>query len=189
MGCKFLNYITMYCLVFFALLLISLPASVKGEERITFKFGHCCSINGPYHIVAEKFKELIASRSDGILMAHLFPNHQLGNEREMIDGVSAGIIQAAVITNAPFGTFQYKMMRFDLPFMFKDRTHAHEVLDGPLGRDALKSLGTIGIKGLAFAEGGFRHIITKQVPISRPDDLSGIKFRVMETPIYIATNC
>jgi tripartite ATP-independent transporter DctP family solute receptor len=138
-------------------------------------------------MVAEKFKELIAFRSNGILKAQVFPNHQLGNEREMIEGVSSGIIQTAVITNAPFGTFQYKMMHFDLPFLFKDRAQAHEVLDGPLGRDALKSLETISIKGLAFAEGGFRHIITKGVPISHPNDLKGISFRVMETPVYMAT--
>jgi tripartite ATP-independent transporter DctP family solute receptor len=177
----------MLCLVIFTLLPMISPADTMGEERISFKFGHCCSTSGPYHMVAEKFKELIASRSNSLLNAQVFPNHQLGNEREMIEGVSSGIIQAAVITNAPFGTFQYKMMHFDLPFVFKDRAQAHEVLDGPLGRDALKSLETIGIKGLAFAEGGFRHIITKHRPISHPNDLKGISFRVMETPVYIAT--
>jgi len=177
----------MYGLILFVLAQILFPADVQGDEQIEFKFGHCCSIKGPYHMVAEKFKQLIASHSNGILIAQLFPNHQLGNERQMIEGVSSGIIQAAVITNAPFGTFQYKMMHFDLPFVFKDRAQAHQVLDGPLGRGALKSLETIGIKGLAFAEGGFRHIITKQAPISHPKDFKGIRFRVMETPVYIAT--
>ncbi len=102
----------MFCLVLLSLLQIISPVDVKGDERVSFKLGHCCSPSGPYHMVAKKFKELIASRSNSLLNAQVFPNHQLGNEREMIEGVSSGIIQAAVITNAPFGTFQYKMMHF-----------------------------------------------------------------------------
>jgi tripartite ATP-independent transporter DctP family solute receptor len=90
-----------------------------------------------------------------------------------------------VITNAVVGSFVSANMALDLPFIFPERGVAHAVLDGEVGEMLLSRLSKLQIKGLAFSEGGFRHMINNVRPIKSPEDTKGVKFRVMQTPIYI----
>jgi tripartite ATP-independent transporter DctP family solute receptor len=139
----------------------------------------------PYNITATKLAELMASYSKGKYKVNLFPSGQLGNEREMIKNLTMGVMDLGVITNAPVGAFDNAFMVLDLPFIFPSEDVAHKVLDGESGKMLLKRLDKMQIKGLAFSEGGFRHMINNTRPINTPEDTKGIKFRVMQTPIYI----
>lgn len=139
----------------------------------------------PYCIAATKFAELVEKYTGGKIKVQLFPSGQLGNERQMIEGIRMGTQDMGLITNAPVGAFVSTFMVLDLPFIFPSAEIAHKVLDGPTGRMLLSKLDKIHIKGLAFAEGGFRHMINNVRPIYSPKDLKGLKFRVMKTPIYI----
>jgi len=74
----------------------------------------------------------------------------------------------------------------DLPFLFRDASHAYKVLDGEIGRGLLDKFEAVGIKGLAFWENGFRHVTTGKTPVERPADLKGLKIRVMENRVHQA---
>jgi tripartite ATP-independent transporter DctP family solute receptor len=98
-----------------------------------------------------------------------------------------GTIQMAMLTNVNVGSFRPQFLVFDLPFIFPNTQTAYKVLDGASGRKVLDSLEGIGIKGLAWGEGGFRHMINKVRPIKTPEDVKGLKFRSLENQLYIDT--
>jgi tripartite ATP-independent transporter DctP family solute receptor len=156
-------------------------------EQTTLKLGFvtAASETDPYYITSKKFAELIESYSDNAYQVDIFPSGQLGNERDMIKNLTMGSMDLGVITNAPVGSYINAFLVLDLPFIFSNREVGHEVLDGEAGKMRLGKLDKLNIKGLAFSEGGYRHMINNVRPILAPEDTEGIKFRVMKTPIYI----
>lgn len=157
------------------------------EEKYTLKFYFCTADNedDPYAIGAHTFKQIVEEKTKGRVDVKLYPNGQLGGERDAIEGISLGTIDMGLITNAPISGFVPQFQALDLPFIFKDNEQAFKVLDGEFGQNMLKRLEQRGIIGLGFAEGGFRQMINNVRPIKIPADVTGIKFRVMENPIYI----
>lgn len=181
---RYILFLVMFFMVltFFA----SYTNQIFAETRkIQFGYVTAASKTDPYCIASTKFADLIKEKTDGKIELQLFPSGQLGNERDMIEGMQIGTLDAGLITNAPISGFVSSFMVLDLPFIFSDADNAHKTLDGPAGRALLDKLDTIGIKGLAFAEGGFRHMINNVRPIMEVEDVKGIKFRVMKNPVYI----
>jgi tripartite ATP-independent transporter DctP family solute receptor len=159
----------------------------RGEAATDLKLGHCAGLDDPYHVGALKFAELVkANTRDGVRVT-VFPSCQLGSgEREMIEGVKLGTLEMVLTASAPIAGFEPKFMLFDLPFLFRDNGHAHRVLDGPVGQQVAASLEPHGIKLLAWMESGFRNMITTKKRLGTPDDMRGMKFRVMENPVYVS---
>jgi tripartite ATP-independent transporter DctP family solute receptor len=90
-----------------------------------------------------------------------------------------------VITNAPIASIQAAFQVNDMPFLYADKPKAHEVLDGPVGQELMQKLAEKNIVGFGFAEGGFRQMINNVRPIYTPGEVEGIKWRVMQNPVYI----
>jgi tripartite ATP-independent transporter DctP family solute receptor len=167
-----------------SLLLFSAEARAQATE-LKLGFVTAASETDPYYISSKKFADLVEGYSKGKYKVNLYPSGQLGNESEMIKNLTMGSMDLGLITNAPVGSFIKSFMVFDLPFIFPTTEVAHKVLDGQAGQMLLSRLQKIQIVGLAFSEGGFRHMINNVRPIKTPEDTKGIKFRVMTTPIYI----
>ncbi len=134
------------------------------------------------------FAKNVKEMSKGTIIIDVFPDAQLGYERDMIEGMQLGTIDMAILTNVNVGPFVPEFMAFDLPFVFKDRATAYKVLDGPIGQ---KLFGLLeqkrGIIGLAWGEGGYRHMLNNVKPVRVPADVQGVKYRSLENPLYIAT--
>lgn len=160
----------------------------SGDVK-TFQLGHILSANDddPYQVFATNFAKNVEEMSGGKIKIEVIPNAQLGGERDMMEGMQLGTIQMSVQTNVNTGAFAPKFLAFDLPFIFNSPEQAYKILDGPLGREVLDSLEPLGIKGLAWGEGGFRHMINKVTPIKKPGDLKGLKFRSLENSLYVDT--
>jgi len=163
-------------------------SEVSEDEEITFKLSICQpdGEDDPYAIGANTFIQLVEEKTNGKVQVKLYPSNQLGSERDVIEGISLGTIEMGLITNAPISGFVPEFQALDLPFVFSSNEEAFKVLDGDFGEDLLTRLEDRNIKGLGFAEGGFRHMINNIRPINEPEDTEGVKFRVMENPIYIA---
>ena len=157
------------------------------DKSVILKLGHAVTPVHPYHLGAVKFSELVAQRTANKVKIDVYPSTQLGNERDMIEGLQLGTIDLVVTSTGPVGGFVPKMFVVDLPFLFRDREHAYKVLDGPIGQELLAALSAKGIKGLAFWENGFRQITNNVRPIEKPEDLKGIKIRTMENKVHLAS--
>lgn len=140
------------------------------------------------HIAAVSLKERIEEKSNGRLKVELYANGQLyGSDREAIEAVQLGNIEMTIPAVAPLASFNEKFMVFDLPFLFNSNESAYKALDGELGQNLLDDLQNNSLKGLVFAENGFRHMSNNKGPIESPEDLSGLKLRTLENPLHTDT--
>lgn len=139
----------------------------------------------PYATGARAFREALGRRLGERVEVQFFPNRALGDERPMLDGMRLGTVDMGVITNAVIAQVEPAFQVNDMPFLFSSTGQAHGVLDGAVGEQLRTRLEARGVVSLGFMEGGFRHMINNVRPIVRPEDLRGIKFRVLQSPIYI----
>lgn len=164
------------------------PAATPAQPQVkTIKLAHVVNEKDPYHITALKFKEVVESKSQGKIKVEVFPNASLGDERALIEGMQMGTVHAGVITNGPIGNFLPELAVFEMPFLFANEAEVYKVLDGPVGQKMLAKFDTINLKGLAFAERGFRNLTNSKRPVRTPADAAGLKVRVMENPVFIDT--
>jgi tripartite ATP-independent transporter DctP family solute receptor len=139
----------------------------------------------PYATGARTFKQAVERQSNGRIEVQLYPNRQLGDEKPMLEGLRFGTLEAAVITNAVVAQIEPAFQVVDLPFLFSNEAQAHKVLDGKVGQMLAKKLEAKGIISLGYMEGGFRQMINNVRPVTKPEDVKGVKYRVMQNPVYI----
>jgi tripartite ATP-independent transporter DctP family solute receptor len=162
-------------------------AALAQGQPITLRLGHILNETSLYHVSAVKFTEALAKNSDGRLKIQIFPNGTLGFERDLIEGMRVGTIDAGVITSAPISGFEPRMMVLDLPFIFKTREGAFKVMDGEIGKRLFGYLEAQNLKGLAYFDAGWRTVVSTKKPLVKPEDYPGSRFRVLENPLYVST--
>ena len=138
------------------------------------------------YIAAQKFKELLELKAGDAWQVKIYHSASVGNETEILQQIQMGTIQMGIITGGPFDTFDPIVRVINYPFIFRDHAQADEILDGPLGQQILKSLETSGFKGICFSENGFRNLTNSKRPINTPDDIGGLKIRVMASALHKA---
>ena len=177
-------------------LLFSLSLAIAGTanaaefddmDPVTLRLAHVVNEKDGFHIAALKFEELVEARTEGKVDIEIYPNASLGDERTLLEGMQIGTVDMGVITNGPVANFVEEMAVFELPFLFPSNEAAYEVLDGPIGQELLDKLSEVNLKGLAYAERGFRNLTNSERPINAPSDLDGLRVRVMENPVYTDT--
>jgi tripartite ATP-independent periplasmic transporter solute receptor, DctP family len=160
------------------------PAKPKADP-IHWKLGHTQPVGGPYQKAAELFKQLVEERSEGQLIIDIFPSSQLGNGRDMVEGLQINTIQIYTGTLSVTASFAPKMGIYSLPYLFRDVDHAHKVVKGEIGKELSKELEAVGILNVGHWESGFRHFTNNVRPIKSAADLKGLKMRVLESEVFI----
>jgi len=156
-------------------------------DPVTLRLAHVVNEQDGFQIAAVKFQDLVAKRTEGAVSIEIYPNASLGDERTLLEGMQIGTVDMGVITNGPVANFVEEMAVFELPFLFPSPQAAYKVLDGPIGQELLDKLSEVNLKGLAYAERGFRNLTNSERPINTPEDLEGLRIRVMENPVYVDT--
>jgi len=162
-----------------------MAASPAAAADIVIKAGHSAAATEPYHTGFEYFKKRVEELTKGKVEVQLFPNRTLGNERDMIEGLLLGTVHVTVPSNAVMAGFVPETKVFDLPFLFRDRTHMYSVMDGPVGADLGDRMRAKGFRLLSYYEAGIRHIMTNKKSLTKLDDLKGLKIRTMENPVHL----
>ncbi len=165
-----------------AALAAAAPAALAQTE---VKVAYALATESHYGAGALAWQELVEAETDGRFVFRHFASSALGGEREVVEGVQIGTIEAALVSSGTLANFVPEAGVFDIPFLFRDLDHARSVLDGPIGQDMLARFDDVGLKALAWGEQGFRHITNNRGPIASPDDISGLRIRTMENPIHL----
>lgn len=161
------------------------PAAPAGATVL--KLGTTVNEQDSFQVAAEKFAELVKERTNGAYVIEIYPNGALGDESTMLESMQIGTLDAGIITSGPFVNFVPEMGVLDMPFLFGSNEDAYKVLDGEVGKELLGKMENSGLKGLAFAERGFRNLTNSVRPVNSAADISGLKVRVMENEVYTAT--
>lgn len=168
-------------------LVLALCLIGSAMAETVFQLGTTVNEQDSFQVAAEKFAELVAERTSGEYKIEIYPNGTLGGESDMLDSMSMGMLDMGIITSGPFVNFSEMMGVLDMPYLFATNEEAYKVLDGEIGQELLGTLEDAGLKGLAYAERGFRNVTTSVRPITSAADLKGLKLRVMENEVYTAT--
>lgn len=161
-----------------------------GNTPVTatvLKLGTTVNEQDSFQIAAEKFAELVGERTNGAYEIEIYPNGALGDERTMLEGMQMATLDMGIITSGPFVNFVPEMGVLDMPFLFASNEDAYTILDGEIGQEFLGKLESANLKGLAFAERGFRNLTNAVRAVKTADDIKGLKIRVMENEVYTAT--
>jgi tripartite ATP-independent transporter DctP family solute receptor len=159
-------------------------AGTAAAEQV--KFAHTMSTSDTMHQAVLKFAELVKAKTNGALEVAVFPSGQLGNDSQILQGARMGSIEIAMTGNPFHTTFEPSLNVLDLPFLFRDFSHAYRVLDGDIGKEVLSRLEKHGVKGLGFLEIGFRNLTNSKRPVKEPGDMNGLKIRVTPNPAHVA---
>lgn len=133
------------------------------------------------------FQETLQTLSDGEIDVRLFLNSQLGSTIETLESCQCGNIEAVFTSVVPMAQFDPQLNVLCMPFLFRDAEHAYAVLTSPLGMEITAPLADIGLRNLGYFNAGTRNIMTTRGPIQRPEDLRGMKIRVMESRLMLQT--
>lgn len=155
------------------------------KSSVNIVFGIVDSTEQATYKAAVKFKEAVEADSNGAITVDIYPNGTLGGDTASVEGVSQGTMQMACPVTSSFTMYDDKWGIFDMPFLFDSAESCFTAMDGELGQQLAATVEEQNIKVLGYAYNGARSISNSKHPINTPDDLAGIKIRVMESPVYI----
>lgn len=166
---------------------IGFATLAPAHAQVTMKLGWTTSDSSldPYAVGAKIFKEEVERATNNQIVVQLYPNRQLGDEKQMLEGLRFGTVDLALVTNSVVAQLEPSFQLFDLPFLFSDAQQAHKVLDSQIGETMGAKLEPKGIVLLGYAEGGFRQMLNNKKPVTSPADVQGVKYRVMQNPLFI----
>lgn len=127
----------------------------------------------------------LESTTDGKLCIEIFHSKQLGEEKDTIEQTQFGAIDMNRVSLGPFNNIIEETQVPSLPYIFRSVDHMHKVMDGPVGQQILDAFADHDLIGLAFYDGGSRSFYNREKPINSMDDLKGMKFRVMQSDMFV----
>lgn len=158
-----------------------------SESNVTLKMHHAGTEGDAYYQGAEKFAELVNQYSDGSVTIEVYPNSELASSSNAVQGVQMGTIDIALESSMTEANFISDMNVLNLPFLFSDYDQVYQILDGSIGEQIADSAETAGFKMLYYWDNGFRNLSNDVRPINGVEDLKGLKIRVPENDVFIAT--
>ena len=145
------------------------------------KMGHAQVPTHPVHDAMVFLAKRVEEKSNGKLRMKVFPNQQLGSERELLELLQIGSLGMTKVSAAALEGFAPTMSVFGLPYLFRDDAHQRKVLQGPIGKQLLLDGEKYWLRGLTYYDAGKRSFYTKDKSVTTPADLEGKKVRVMES--------
>jgi TRAP-type transport system periplasmic protein len=163
-----------------------LVISSAVSAQTTMKISISVAQNSHQGIAIDTFAKEVDRRTAGRYKIQAFYSGSLGGERESIEAVQLGTQELTFTSSGPVPNFVPEARILDIPFLFRDKPHARQVLDGAIGQELLTKFDSKGFKALAWGENGVRHMTNSKRAVNSPEDLKGLKMRTMENPVHIA---
>jgi len=151
----------------------------------TIKFANQNAKGHPVVLGMERFAQIVEAKSGGKLKVNVFPGGVLGSDQANVSALQGGTLEMASMNSGIFASLVKDFEIYDFPFLFGSPKEADAVVDGPFGKAVHAKLEDKGIVGLAYYELGFRQLTNSKRPITKVEDIAGLKLRVIPNPINI----
>ena len=167
-----------------AFIVISLLA-IAGTQwanaaEITIRAGHTNVTGSIQDQGIQKLRDLLEAKTNGKATIEIFPNGQIGDEGQLVEGLLLGTLDMAMVSNSILSNFINDFRVLDMPFMFKDI----KALEGPAMPIMQASAKDSGFQLIGSYSSGIRHLMTKK-SINGIEDLAGLKIRTMQQPMHV----
>lgn len=170
-----------------AALVMLLPGTALAQDY-SLKFGHAATSSHLFQDGLVMFADKVAEKTGGKVKIEVFGDRQLGDDKQLLEGVQLGTIDGALVS-VPTIPLTLNAPAFDalqLPFLVPSYDKMAEVLASDVGQQLLDTLGTSGIKGLGYIEAGQRHFLSRTKSVQSVADFAGLKTRIVPTPLHKA---
>jgi tripartite ATP-independent transporter DctP family solute receptor len=164
----------------------TLLAGMAFAETV-IKIGNVLNADHVWNTCLNGFADEVKKDTNGRVLIKVYPSSQLGNEKDLIEGMALQTVDGGLIGGGSFQAIDPKFGIEALPYAWPTPEAAYRALDGELGNRLLKILSAKGIVGLAWWENGYRHITNNKKPIVKPSDLAGLKIRVTPDKMRLDT--
>ena len=168
---------------------LALGALVSGSAlaAVTARLGHAMPESHPQATAMNKFAELAGKYTNNNVQIKSFHSATLGSDEKMLQAVQAGTQEFYIGTLAPFSTRVKEVQVWDLPFMFANTKEVYALLDGASSKKIFQMIEPTGVHGLMWTGMGFRNLSNSKRPVTKLEDISGLKLRVMTNPVALET--
>ncbi|NVM90383.1 tripartite ATP-independent transporter DctP family solute receptor [Variovorax sp. SG517] len=164
---------------------LAAPGAVAQVKERTLKFAFQNQTGHPQAQGAQKFADLVAAKSGGKITVKLFAGGVLGGDLQTVSALQGGTVELTVLNAGILSAQVKEFAAYDFPFLFNSGKEADAVTDGPFGQKLMAKLEDKGLHGLGYWDLGFRNLTNSKRPITKADDIAGLKIRVIQSPIYI----
>ena len=151
----------------------------------TLKFAAANNKGHPQVTGMEKFAEIVKEKSGGKIEVKLFPGGVLGGDVQTVSALQGGVVEMLVLNAGILASNVKAFGAVDLPFLFNSGEEADKVMDGAFGKSLADKLPATGLVGLAYWELGFRNLTNERRPVTKLEDIKGLKIRTLQSPIPI----
>lgn len=169
-------------ILFLLIFMVSSSCQETLKKRREIKLAHGLDITHSVHKAMEFLAQRVAEKSDGKMVVEIYPNSQLGSERETLELLQIGSLGMTKVSAAVLESFSPNYTVFSLPYIFNSKEHYYQVLEGEIGSNLLLETEKYWLRGLCYYDAGSRSFYTVSTPVTEPSDLEGLKIRVQESP-------
>ncbi len=170
-----------------AALCASFSTAAFAQKERTIRFGHLNNTDHPVSFGVKRFAEALAKKSNGKMKVQEFPANQLGNEMQQQSALQGGVQQMYSPATTSVAGIVKEFGLLDFPFAVNNFQQADALLDGPLGKALIDKLPPKGLVSLGYWDLGFRNVTNSKHAITKPEDLKGLKIRVIPNPVFLET--
>lgn len=156
-----------------------------AEKTFNLKLSHGLAEDHAVHIQLAAWAADVAEKSSGSINIEIVPNGQLGSEADNISSIQAGALDMAKVSASTLGNFNAQWNALSVPYVFNDKDHYYNVMDGEIAQELYNATAGDGFIGLTWLDSGSRSFYTANTPIRTPADLRGLKIRTMDSQMAI----
>ena len=165
--------------------------NITSTDDVTWKLAHVCTEDSAANWAAMAVAQIVERETGGHFKIEIYPNSQLGNNPEIVEGMLAGTIESAIPNASTFGGYSKKMQVCELPFLINDISNfdlAEKVFITSGAIDpVVEDMRNAGYEWLGAYFQGHRYLTTAKTEVHKPEDLKGLKIRVMASDVQLAT--
>ena len=168
---------------------VTLPSAGVAQQKQVWKASDVHPLGYPTVEAIVRMGKKLEAQTNGRISIQMYPQMQLGGEKEMIEQAQVGALQIARISVGALGPVIDELNVFNMPFIFRDEQHMRKVIDGPIGAELLEKISAnpaTRLIALGWMDAGTRNVYSNK-PVTKPSDLKGMKVRMMGNPIFVET--
>lgn len=176
---KFVNLISLTAIATMA------SVAMAHAADVTLRLGHAVFAQHPNHDTAVRFKEAVERISKGSVKVDIFPSRQLGDVKELMEGVQFGTVDMTVNASSALSTLEPAVDAFQLPGIIQNYEEFAKLAVSPAAKAIMATLDKQGMVALGVYDGGQRHFLSVKKPVEKMADLKGLKTRVAPVRLFL----
>jgi TRAP-type transport system periplasmic protein len=168
-----------------ALACIALAPAAALAQAVKLTLGHGAAPGNPRHEAALKFADVAKARSQGRIEVQVAPSGQLGDDAAMVTALRTGALDMSANSQGAVANAVPEYAAYGMPFLFSNAAGAFKLLDGPLGKELADRSAEKGLVVLGYWDNGIRHMTTSKKPITKVEDMKGLKMRTPPDTVLV----